>query len=252
MQQAVDVPGAAGAHRARRSRAWGTTLTAAAVAWLAAYALPILRPELPVAAREVCAAVSSAVWALFAVDYLWRLARARQRLLFIWHHPLDLLLLALPALRPLRLLRLVTVLQVLNRRAGASLRGRVSVYVAVATTLVGFCAALAVLEAERQAPEANITSFTDACWWVLTTITTVGYGDRYPVTGTGRLVAIALMLAGIALLGTVTASLASWLIERVAEEQEGAAAATRADVVALASEVRQLRAELQARCEPDR
>ncbi|MEW1960534.1 potassium channel family protein [Kineococcus sp. NPDC059986] len=133
----------------------------------------------------------------------------------------------------------------LSRSGGSSLRGRVGVYVATATSLVGFCAALAVLEAERPAPGANITTTPDACWWVLTTITTVGYGDHYPVTLTGRLVAIALMLAGIALLGVVTASLASWLIERVGEEQEESSAVTRADVAALAREVRQLREELR-------
>jgi voltage-gated potassium channel len=54
-------------------------------------------------------------------------------------------------------------------------------------------------------------------WWALTTIATVGYGDRYPVTGQGRLVAAGLMVAGIAVLGVVTASIASWLIEKVRE-----------------------------------
>jgi voltage-gated potassium channel len=220
-------------------------LSAAAVGWLAAYALPILDPDLRPAVRTGCGVVSSAVWALFAADYAWRLWRSEDRRRFVWTHPFDLLLLALPALRPLRLVRLLTVLQVLSRSGGSSLRGRVGVYVATATSLVGFCAALAVLEAERPAPGANITTFPDACWWVLTTITTVGYGDHYPVTLTGRLVAIALMLAGIALLGVVTASLASWLIERVSEEQEESSAVTRADVAALAREVRQLREELR-------
>lgn len=235
-----------GAHRLPQSQLRGFVLSAAALAWLAAYALPILTPNLHPSARSACTITSVAIWVLFGADYTWRLLRSTNRRRFIWTHPLDLLLLALPALRPLRLLRLLTVLQVLNRSGGTSLRGRVSIYVATATTLVGFCAALAVLDAERTAPEANITTFPDACWWVLTTITTVGYGDRYPVTGTGRLVAIALMLAGIALLGVVTASLASWLIERVSEEQEETAAATRADVTALTYEVQRLRAELRA------
>ncbi len=238
-----------GARRAHQPRLRSLTLSVAALAWLLAYALPILNPDLNPAARTTCTLVSAAVWALFALDYAWRLLHSQHRLHFIWTHPLDLALLALPALRPLRLLRLITVLQVLNRTGGTSLRGRVSIYVATATALVGFCAALAVLDAERGAPEATITTFPDACWWVLTTITTVGYGDRYPVTGTGRLVAVGLMLAGIALLGVVTASLASWLIERVSEEQEQSTAATRADVNALTLEVRQLRAELQAQGE---
>lgn len=77
----------------------------------------------------------------------------------------------------------------------------------------------------------------------MTTITTVGYGDRFPVTGSGRLVAAGLMVAGIALLGVVTASVAAWFVERVTQVQRSEAA-TRAEVEALADEIRALRAEL--------
>jgi len=59
---------------------------------------------------------------------------------------------------------------------------------------------------------------------------TVGYGDRYPVTGTGRLIAVALMLCGTALLGVVTAMLAAWFLEHVARAEHRAQVATRRDV----------------------
>jgi voltage-gated potassium channel len=65
-------------------------------------------------------------------------------------------------------------------------------------------------------------------WWALTTITTVGNGDQFPVTPAGWAVAGGLMLAGIALLGTVTAKLASWLVERVSKQVEGEQAAPAA------------------------
>ena len=117
--------------------------------------------------------------------------------------------------RQLRALRLVTVISVLNRQLRDDVRGRVAVYVASTVTLVGFVAAIAVLDAERDAPDASITTFGDAVWWTLTTISTVGYGDRYPVTLEGRCVAAALMVAGIALLGVVTASIASWFVENL-------------------------------------
>lgn len=84
---------------------------------------------------------------------------------------------------PLRLLRLVTLLSVLNPYAGGSKRGRVAVYVAGATSLVLFVASLPVLDAERGANDATITTFGDAAWWAFTTVTTVGYGNRYPITG---------------------------------------------------------------------
>ena len=81
-----------------------------------------------------------------------------------------------------------------------------------------------MLDAEQRDPSANITSFGDALWWACATMTTVGYGDHYPVTGGGRAVGVGLMIAGIALLGAVTATLASWFISSVAEEAADAAA----------------------------
>lgn len=219
-------------------------LTAAALLFLAAYAWPILQPSLQDGWRTTCQFIAWAAWAAFAVDYLVRLALSRDRGKFVRSNLLDLAVVALPLLRPLRLLRLVTLLSVLDRYAGGSLRGRVAVYVAGATSLILFVAALAVLDAERTAPNANITTFGDALWWAMTTVTTVGYGDRFPLTSTGRFVAGGLMLAGIALLGIVTASLASWLLDKVREVEEESQAATRRDVEDLTAEVRALRDRL--------
>lgn len=215
-----------------------------ALAFLAAYAWPILNPELPASVVWVCTVVTWLAWAAFAVDYAARVALAgRDRRRYVVRHLADLAVIVLPLLRPLRLLRLVTILGVFHRRAGSSLRGRVAVYVVGATTLLAFVGALAMLDAEREAPEANITTFGDAIWWSAATITTVGYGDRYPTTSAGRTIALGLMLAGIALLGLVTATLASWIIEQVAEKSEAERAATAAQVDALLAEVRLLRAE---------
>jgi voltage-gated potassium channel len=221
-------------------------LTVAALLFLIAYAWPILDPELPSSVRRTLGLVAWAAWALFVVDYLVRLALATERGKFFVRNIFDLLVVALPLLRPLRLLRLVTLLHVLNRHAGGSLRGRVVVYVAGAASLILFVASLAILDAERGREGANIGTFGDALWWALTTVTTVGYGDRFPVTGTGRAVAAGLMLSGIALIGVVTATFASWLIEKVQEVEDAAQTATRRDIEALAEEVAQLRRTLDA------
>ncbi len=73
-----------------------------------------------------------------------------------------------------------------------------------------------VLSVEEGA-DSSIESFGDALWWATTTITTVGYGDTYPVTGPGRGVAAFLMISGIALFGVLTANIAAFFVERTTE-----------------------------------
>lgn len=222
-------------------------LAAAAVAFLAAYAWPILDPRLAHGWRTTCHVADAVLWAVFIVDYVVRIGLAPRRWSYFWRHLLDLGVLVLPFLRPLRLLRLVVLIEVLERRAADSLHGKIVVYVAGSTSLLVFCSSLAVLDAERGHAGANIHNLGDALWWSATTITTVGYGDRFPVTADGRLVAVLLMLGGIALLGVVTATLASWLLARVRQGEAEAQAATQADVAALAEEVRELKRMLAAR-----
>jgi voltage-gated potassium channel len=214
----VDRPGRV--ERWERATDW--PLMVAAVLFLAAYAIPIMAPAGPNWLTAGCRWLSWITWAFFVVDFVVRLVLADERLRYVAHHWYDVLILALPLLRPLRLLRLIPLLAVLNKRARTRLRGRVAIYVAGGASLIAFCAALAVLDAERKSPDANIVGFGDAIWWAITTMTTVGYGDRYPVTGVGRFVGLALMIGGIALLGTVTATLASWLVEAVAAEKQQA------------------------------
>ncbi|MEJ3749138.1 potassium channel family protein [Actinomycetes bacterium KLBMP 9797] len=125
-------------------------------------------------------------------------------------------------------------------------RGRVVAAIGVAVAAAGAVAALAVLDAERANPDANIRTYGDALWWAVTTITTVGYGDRFPTTTEGRLVAAVLMVSGIGLLGVVTASLASWFVERVGEVAR-AEQSTQAKLDALTAEVRALRLRLDER-----
>lgn len=195
----------------------------ASFAFLAAYAIPIIWPGIPASAHLTCEIITWAVWGAFVADYMVRFVLAERRVLYVRSHLLDLAVIALPLLRPLRLLRLVTMLRFLDNRATMRLRGRMMSYVIGGSTLLGFIGALAVLDAERHTQGANITTFSDAIWWAVTTMTTVGYGDHFPVTGMGRLAAVGLMLGGIAILGTVTASLASWMVERIRDEESVAA-----------------------------
>ncbi len=194
-------------------------------------------------------------WGIFALDYFVNLWLAEDRMRwFLWNLH-ELLIVVLPFFRPLRLLRLVTLLSVLQRTVGETLRGRVATYVAGAAAMLILIGALAVLDVEQNDPEAKILNFGDAAWWAVTTITTVGYGDLYPVTPIGRIVAAALMMSGIAVLGIVTASIASWLVQRIEENAEDVAAAAevkaaaaeepvRAEMADLVSEIAALRMEI--------
>jgi voltage-gated potassium channel len=186
-----------------------------ALAFMVAYAWPVLDPRLGTNVRTVLEAASWTVWVAFVIDFAARLYLTDERRRYALTHWYDVALIVLPMLRPLRLLRLLAFARILNRSAVGSLVGKVSTYVAGTAVMALGLGAIAVLDAEQDSPHANITTFGDALWWSATTVTTVGYGDHYPVTTTGRLVAVALMLVGIACIGAVTAGVAAWLVAQV-------------------------------------
>lgn len=186
-----------------------------ALAFLVAYAWPVLDPRLDADLRTLLEVASWTVWAAFVVDFATRLYLSQDRRDYAVSHWYDVALIVLPMLRPLRLLRLLAFARVLNRSAAGSLVGKVSSYVAGTAVMALGLGALAVLDAEQDASGSNITTFGDALWWSATTVTTVGYGDLFPVTTTGRFVAVALMLVGIACIGAITAGVAAWLVAQV-------------------------------------
>jgi voltage-gated potassium channel len=166
---------------------------------------------------SVVLVVDLAAWATFAADYAIRIYLADDRWAFVRSHPLDLAAVALPALRVLRLIASLARVAALAQR-GLAERVMVTTTLVAVTVVVG--AAATVLDAERNAPDSNITSFPDALWWAATTVTTVGYGDRFPVTAEGRLVGVVLMVVGIAVFGSITAALAGRLIQAGADSDE--------------------------------
>jgi voltage-gated potassium channel len=211
-------------------------LMGSALVFLAAYSVQVIGnlSGTRAAAIEVIIWVT---WAMFVIDYVANLALAPQRGRWFVRH-------LLPVLRPLRLLRLVTLLRVMNRVGSNELRGRILTYVLGSALLLTYVSALAVLDAEENAAKSNIHNIGDALWWAVVTVTTVGYGDYYPVTFVGRVVAVGLMVGGIAVLGVVTASVASWLVQQVsvkaAQEMEAADAPLRTEVARLSDQIDQL------------
>jgi voltage-gated potassium channel len=210
-------------NRALQQAAWRRRteipLIVAALVYLGAYSVQVTADPAPALARTLEGIVWG-VWALFLVDYLASLLLAPARGRWFVRHLHELIILLLPMLRALRLLRLIPLLRILNRSGGDALRGHIVLYVVAAMTVLGYAGALAVLDVEQDAPGATILTLPDALWWALTTVTSVGYGDYSPVTGTGRLVAAGLMIGGIGVLSAVTAAFASWLVENVANARE--------------------------------
>ncbi|MBY3985412.1 two pore domain potassium channel family protein [Rhodococcus fascians] len=229
-----------------RSSEW--PLAASALTFLAIYSWTVLSQPTGTVAQVAEYAII-AIWALFGIDYIVRLTLAEHRTRWVVRHLHELAIVALPVLRPLRLLRLLTLVSLLQRSIGGALRGRVVTYAVAGTLLLVFVASLAMFDAERAEPAATIKTFPDALWWAIATVTTVGYGDFSPSTATGRFIAVGLMVAGIALLGVVTATLASWLVQKVAEQDDVNQAATQRQVTELTSQIAALRTELALRSE---
>lgn len=227
---------ARGMTQARWQKLTEWPLAIAAVVFLAAYSYEVIAEP----GGSVAEVIIAATWVVFVADYVVNLVLAKPRWRWFYTHLLDLAIVVLPMLRPLRLLRLVTLLAILNRTAGAAFRGRVIIYSAGASTLLVYVAGLAVLDAERGG-DGSIQTLGQALWWAFVTITTVGYGDYFPVTYTGQLVAVGVMIGGIALIGVVTATLASWIVERVEQRESVSEAITSAHIEALTTEIASLR-----------
>ncbi len=204
--------------------------------------------------EKILSHADNAICILFLFDFLRSLYRAENKWLYIrtWGW-LDLLS-SIPAIDALRLgrakriLRIIRVLRgfrstkilaefLLKKRAEG-----VFMTASLVSFLLAIIGSIAILHFE-QLPESNIKSPEDALWWSLVTITTVGYGDRFPVTSEGRVVAVLLMTAGVGLFGTFSGFIASWFLKPKEE-------ANHDEVSLLRKEVAELREELLKRLPP--
>lgn len=218
-------------------------LIIASLLWLVAYSWKVIADVTGAGAIGLWIVIG-ATYGFFVVDYLVRLMLARPRAPWFRAHLLDLAIVAIPMLRVLRLLRVLTSFRFGHQSAGTVLRNRIAIYGVAASLLVIYLCSLAVLEAERGVPGANIETFGDAIWWAFVTVATVGYGDFYPVTAVGRVWAVGLMASGIAIVGTVTATVSSWVIELASQGRDDNEPSTRGQMRELLQEVADLRSEL--------
>jgi len=188
------------------------------VLFVLAYTVYVLWPDRPSWVTTAIVVVLAATWVIFVIDVVIRitLTPRGRRWHYAWHHPLEVLSALLPVFRALRVVGLLQDLPLLKRHTPSAVRAQFIILALAYAFAWVFFLALATLQAERDATGANILTFGDSIWWAIVTITTVGYGDLYPVTPPGRIYAVLLMAGGIAIVGTASATIISYLNERVA------------------------------------
>jgi hypothetical protein len=227
-------------HAGLRHSSWEIFVLCLSVVSLANIALLVLLQQED--SRRVIVIVDSALCIVFLVDFLIRLRAAESKRAYFlrgggW---LDLLgSMPVPGLRIARGYRVYRASKEIRRRGGAPLwrdlvreRAQGALYVVLLlVVLVLEFASIGVLHAERGAEDANIETASDALWWGYVTITTVGYGDEFPVTNEGRVVGVFLLTIGVGLFGTFTAFVANVFLaprqRRVPAEGAGSLAELR-------------------------
>lgn len=178
---------------------------------------------LPAETSNLLTIVDNAICIIFLIDFGIRYRKAESKLQFMKWGWIDLIssIPMLDILRAGRLFRLVRLFRILRAVRSTKIliyhafknrkQGTFSAVAVISLLLVIF-SSIAILNIEND-PASNIKTAEDALWWSFVTITTVGYGDKYPVTTEGRLIAAILMTAGVGLFGTFTGFVASWFME---------------------------------------
>ncbi|ROP64858.1 potassium channel family protein [Curtobacterium sp. ZW137] len=202
--------------RSRWERRTGWPLAGLSLFFICAYSFLVLFPRASGSASTALEVSLGVVVAALVADVVIRLVLTPRgsRFDFVVHHPVDVLAVALPLFRAFRAVRLVERIPLPSSRD--AVRVRVLLSAVSYATLFMYFIALATLQAERGAPGATITDLGTALWWASVTIATVGYGDTYPVTVLGRLLAVVLMAGGVVIVGTATALILSWLGDHLA------------------------------------
>jgi voltage-gated potassium channel len=179
--------------------------------------------NLPVEVIKVLDFIDNIICVFFLVDFFSRFYKAENKLLFLKWGWIDLIssIPTFDALRFGRLLRLIRLIRIL--RAFRSTKHIINhIYkkksngafttVAVIAILTLIFSSITILQFE-DAPDSNIKTAEDAIWWACSTISTVGYGDKFPVTTEGRIVGVILMIVGGGLFATMSGFFASWFVD---------------------------------------
>jgi voltage-gated potassium channel len=199
----------------------------------------------------------------FLIDFILGFAIAANKLQFLKWGWIDLIS-SIPVIdfvRAGRIVRVVRILRVLRGVRVARVMGRYllrnradgTILAAIFTSLMLLVlSSVAILQVEKDAAGRNIESPSDALWWAITTMTTVGYGDKFPVTTLGRIIAGSLMVSGVGLFGTLSGFVTSWILNPVEERHDVDLSAIQAELNVIETRLDQLSsAELKPPPDPE-
>ena len=201
-------------------RVWNETLTLLALCFLIAYSYPAFNEPISDSTNHYLGLVQWVCWFAFALDLIYGIWKAESKKEYLKRHPLEIASVLLPFLRPLRLMRVISFGSLALQKVAIGRQFAITVKVAISALFISYIAAIQITISERSVEGSNIKTFNDGLWWAVTTVTTVGYGDRYPTTSEGRLLAVLLMITGISLVGAITASVAAWFVKMSQEESK--------------------------------
>jgi voltage-gated potassium channel len=194
-------------------RVWDETLTVLALAFLVSFSYPAFNTNISSSIQTILDLIQWVSWSAFALDFFYGVIKAGDKKKYLLKHPLDLAAVVLPFLRPLRLLRVISFGSLVIQKVAIGRQFAITIKVLITTLFVAYISAIQITIIERDIDGSNIKNFGDGLWWAITTVTTVGYGDRYPTTTEGRFLAVGLMIMGISLMGVITASVAAWFVK---------------------------------------
>ena len=185
------------------------------IAWFV-LAIVVLNSDVNGSASTVVVGVLFALWVIMLVEYLVRLVvtpDTRGYLKRRWVEPATVVAPVFQGWHIVGIEKMSLLVREGELRVESILRHHSLFRVLIAVAATIFLGAWLVLLFEERAKGSNIHDYPDALWWAIVTVTTVGYGDRYPITEGGRVVAVILMLIGIGLIGVLTATVASVFIK---------------------------------------
>jgi voltage-gated potassium channel len=194
-------------------RVWNETLTFLAIAFLIAFSYPAFVDPVPTSTQTLLNIVQWVSWIAFAIDLIYGLYKSESKASYLKKHPLEIAAVLFPFLRPLRLMRVISFGGLAIQKIAIGRQFAITIKVLIASIFIAYISAVQITITERAVEGSNIKNFGDGIWWAITTVTTVGYGDRYPTTTEGRCLAVALMIMGISLMGVITASVAAWFVK---------------------------------------